>query len=122
MTASDIACLECETAVSDARKGQGFCCDACRSAFNNRRKRRGADAYDIFRALRRERSTAKRLNLWTELCRLELKWQMEDEAERPGRRSYVPPDQALANLYDKGALQRGDILVNSYFSGRSSAR
>ena len=122
MTVSDIACLECKTAVSDARKGQGFCCDACRHGFNNRRKRRGADAYDILRALRRERSTAKRLNLWTELCRLELGWQIEDEAERPGRRSYVPPAQALDNLYNKGALQRGDVLVNSYLSGRASER
>jgi len=73
---------------------------------------RGAELYDLFRALRRERDTAKGLNLWTQMCRLELTWQQEDERQRPGRRSYVPPKRALGNLFDKGSLQRGEILVN----------
>jgi hypothetical protein len=71
--------------------------------------------------LRRERDVAKRMNIWTEICRLELIWQQEDEIERPERRSYVPPSEALAHLYDKGSLQRGDVLVKPYLSGRSRA-
>jgi len=72
---------------------------------------RGAELYDLFRALRRERDTAKAMGLWTEICRLELGWNMEDQKERPNRRSYMRPQKALANLYDKGSLQRGEILV-----------
>ncbi len=72
---------------------------------------RGADMYDLFRALRRERGKAKDLNLWTALCQLEKKWNDEDGEKRDGRKSYMPPQKALANLYDKGALDRGDILV-----------
>jgi hypothetical protein len=76
---------------------------------------RGAELYDLFRALRRERSEAKALNLWTQICRLELGWQQEDAKQRPGRRSYMPPKKALANLLDKGSLQRGEIM--SYRAG-----
>lgn len=111
MTTRHIGCQECGKLASAARTSQFFCGSDCRVAFNNRRKVRGADAYDLFRALRRERSEAKRLNLWTELCRLELQWEEDDRKSRPGRRSYVRPTVALANLYDKGALQRGEVLV-----------
>jgi hypothetical protein len=79
--------------------------------FNNRRMRRGAEVYDLFRAIRRERSDAKALGLWTEMCRLELRWQEEDEAERPGRRSYMPPRTALSNLRDTGRLAIGEVLA-----------
>jgi len=84
--------------------------------------KRGAEMYDLFRALRRERPLAKLLNIWTELCRLELKWQEEDEAQRPGRRSYTPPKRALDQLYDKGALQRGELLVRGHATGKSAGR
>jgi len=103
-------CLECDSPISARRAGQEFCKPACRQTFNNRRMQRGAEAYDLFRALRRERGDAKALNIWTELCRLELKWQMEDEAQRPGRRSYMPPTKALTILKDKGSLPRGVVL------------
>lgn len=79
---------------------------------------RGAELYDLFRALRRQRSEAKRLNIWTEICRLELAWQMEDDKMRPGRRSYMQPEKALANLFDKGSLSRGDILSSDFRAGR----
>lgn len=83
---------------------------------------RGAELYDLFRALRRERSEAKALNLWTQICRLEKTWQDQDEAKRPGRRSYTAPRKALANLVDKGSIPRGETLVRSYFTGRSGGR
>ncbi len=122
MTPRPIECLECAKPVERPRIGQEFCCPSCRLAFNNRRMQRGAEMYDLFRALRRERETAKALNLWTEICRLELAWEQEDQRDRPGRRSYMPPKKALANLCDKGSLPRGEILVRSYFSGKPAAQ
>lgn len=104
-------CIECEKPMDAPRIGQEFCSPACRQAFNNRRMQRGAELYDLFRALRRERSEAKALNIWTELCRLELHYQTEDDKQRPGRRSYMPPKKALANLRDKGSLQIGEVLT-----------
>lgn len=62
--------------------------------------------YDLFRAARRERQTAKEMNIWTALCRLEEKWQEEDDRERPDRRSYVPPREALMKLVDAGRIGR----------------
>lgn len=122
MTAATHECLECGNRITVRRRSKLFCSPHCRQAFNNRRMARGAEIYDLFRALRRERSEAKRLNLWTEICRLERSWQDEDEIKRPGRRSYMPPKKALANLLDKGSIPRGQTLVKSYFTGRASAR
>lgn len=111
-------CQECDNHITDPQHGKTFCSRGCRQVFNNRRMKRGAELYDLFRALRRERSKAKALNLWTQICRLELEWQMQDEAQRPGRKSYMPPEKALANLLDKGSLQRGEIIANSLRAGR----
>lgn len=111
-------CLECAAPMSAARQGQIFCSTPCRHAFNNRRLQRGAELYDLFRALRRERGTAKEMNLWTQMCRLELKWQQEDEAQRPGRRSYMPPCKAVENLLDRGSLPRGEVLAKNLRAGR----
>lgn len=111
MAAHTHTCQECSAALSTRRRGKEFCNATCRQRFNNRRMQRGAELYDLFRALRRERSVAKAMNLWTQICRLELAWQMEDEKARPGRRSYMPPSKALRNLYDKGTLQRGEVLT-----------
>lgn len=121
MKPDDRHCLECENPITARRLGQEFCSAACRMTFNNRRMRRGAELYDLFRALRRERKTAKELGLWTEICRLELQWQGEDEAQRPGRRSYMPPSKAISNLLDKGSLPRGQLLsknLNAKSGGR----
>lgn len=113
MTDATIECLECGNPSGRGNQPEKlFCCTSCRLAFNNRRMQRGAEIYDLFRVLRREPDEAKRLNLWTQICRLELAWQTEDEKNRQGRKSYMPAKRALANLLDKGSLQRGDILVN----------
>lgn len=116
MTASRSHCQECNEPVT-GKRGR-FCSTPCRQAFNNRRMQRGAQAYDLFRAIRRERDVAKQLGLWTELCRLELGWQEEDQKERPGRRSYVDPKVAVAHLLDTGALPRGEILAHAHQVGR----
>lgn len=119
MDAAAHTCLECGNALTASRQPERlFCSPVCRQAFNNRRMQRGAEIYDLFRALRRERAEAKRLNIWTEICRLELAWQTEDDKTRQGRKSYVPPKRALANLLDKGSLQRGEVIASSVRAGR----
>lgn len=117
MAKANRVCPECGNAHS--RKG-AFCSTSCRQAFNNRRLQRGAEVYDLLRAMRRERDKAKALNVWTEICRLELRWNTEDEAERPGRRSYIEPRRALNMLMDAGKLSRGEVLVRSYLSGQGA--
>lgn len=108
MSSRDHRCAECDNPISGRTKQ--FCSTKCRMAFNNRRMQRGAEIYDLFRALRLERDQAKALGLWSEICRLEFVWQQEDDRERPGRRSYVPPKKALAHLADKGSLPRGKVM------------
>lgn len=117
MTARHIGCLECGKLWNDRKAGRQFCCTTCRMAFNNRRMKRGAELYDLFRAMRRERDQAKALGLWSEMCRLELRWHQEDEATRPGRRSYMPPAKALANLRETGRLPIGEVLVRDNATG-----
>lgn len=111
MTKRHSICLECGIALSGERSTKAFCSTQHRLAFNNRRTKRGAEIYDLFRAIRRERREAKQLGLWTEMCRLELRWQEEDERERPGRRSYMPPQTALMNLKYTGRLMMGEIVA-----------
>lgn len=109
-------CAECSAPL--AGRAKQFCSTSCRMTFNNRRMQRGAELYDLFRAMRRERDEAKRLNIWTKMCQLELGWQQEDEAARPGRRSYMPPRAAIAHLTDKGSLPRGEVLASACLGSR----
>ncbi|TIT90380.1 MAG: transcriptional regulator [Mesorhizobium sp.] len=118
MIATHKGCLECGKPWNERKPGREFCCSACRLAFNNRRMKRGAEMYDLFRAMRRERDQAKLLGIWAEMCRLELRWQQEDDLQRPGRRSYMPPRKALTNLRETGRLPIGDVVAKSYRAGR----
>lgn len=119
MTTPANVCQECGNALTATRQPERmFCSPVCRQTFNNRRMQRGAEIYDLFRALRRERSEAKRLNLWTKICQLELSWNIEDEKQRPGRKSYVEPKKALANLVDKGSIPRGEVIASTLRAGR----
>lgn len=120
MTSKVQCCPECGSAIESRQAGKEFCSQQCRQSFNNRRMQRGAEMYDLFRALRRERGEAKTLNLWTQMCRLELKWQTEDDQQRPGRRSYMPPKKAITNLLDRGSLPRGEVLAKNLVIGRAA--
>ena len=87
-------CRECGEQFGKARDHeQLFCSAACRTSFNNRRKQRGADLYDLFMTMRYERGTAKLLGVWAILCRLAQDWNDEDKAE--GRKSYLPARRVL---------------------------
>lgn len=87
-------CRECGEHFGKARDHeQLFCSSACRTSFNNRRKQRGADLYDLFMTMRYERGTAKLLGVWAILCRLAQDWNEDDKAE--GRKSYLPARRVL---------------------------
>jgi len=47
------------------------------------------------------------------MCRLERRWQEEDQEERPGRRSYMRPTEALQRLCDDGRLMRGKVVATN---------
>lgn len=99
-------CTECGSSFTARRHDAAFCSTDCRKTFHNRRAVRGSEMYDLFRALRRERSKAKTLNIWTELCRLELRWHEEDA----GRKTYLAPEDALLALRESGRLMMGEQL------------
>lgn len=59
-----------------------------RQAWNNRRKVRGAQLYDLFMAYRYDRKAAKVLKLFSVMCELAAVWRAEDK--RLGRTTFEP--------------------------------
>jgi triphosphoribosyl-dephospho-CoA synthetase len=91
-------CKECGMALSADRDYRAEVCgSACRTAWSNRRKMRGAELYDLFMAMRHERGAAKALGIWNLMCRMAAAWKQEDMDERAGRLSYAPPKVAVEN-------------------------
>ncbi len=86
-------CAECG---ADASRAASFCGDACRHAFNNRRRVRGAEIYDLFMALRFERRLGTALGLFQAICRLASDFRAEDRASRDGRKSWRHPRTVLS--------------------------
>lgn len=82
------ACLECGIAT---KKSGDFCSAACRSDFNNRRKRRGAELYDLYMAHRFDRANAVDLGIFQAINRLASNYRQEDHSERNSRRSWRSP-------------------------------
>jgi len=85
-------CLEC--GWQHARKGE-FCSVRCRTDFNNRRKARGAELYDLFMVLRFDRPLAKLLGVYQLVCRMASVFREEDRAKREGRRSWRRPQAVI---------------------------
>ncbi len=102
-------CAECGEAFQSARADKEFCCAPCRQAFNNRRMQRGAELYDLFRIMRRERGIAKEQGVWAEMCRLERQWNDEDH----GRKTWQSAKKALANLKGKGSIPIGVVVARN---------
>lgn len=97
-------CQECGITYRP-RTGRGrpntiFCTPACGKTFNNRRMRRGAELYDLFRAMRRDRAKAKDLGVWNAMCVLDMVWQEEDDAAGRKAKSFFPPAYALNQLFE----------------------
>lgn len=111
-------CRECSTPLTghvDAGtnkphkrgKPQIFCTILCKATWNNRRKNRGADIYDLWMALRHSRAEATANGVWAEMCRLSEQWNNEDKDA--GRRTYEHPAVVITRLKDRGAIRRGPI-------------
>lgn len=95
-------CDECGDAYEALSPSSDFCSAMCRTAFNNRRRVRGAEMYDLVMALRYERGISKLLGVWSVLCRMAAAFREEDRAERAGRKSWRGP---------RGVLQRHPDVV-----------
>lgn len=87
-------CLEC--GVPATGRAAEFCSQACRFAFNNRRKRRGAELYDLYMAHRFDRAVATELGVFQAINRLASDYREQDKAERAGRRSWRKPRAVLS--------------------------
>ena len=92
MTKRIHACLECG---AETRSKGEFCSALCRTAFNNRRKARGAELYDLYMALRFDRATATDLGVFQAINRLASVYRQQDRQERSGRRSWRGPRAVL---------------------------
>lgn len=113
-------CQECGAALPEGRKATMRFCDAipgsnvikssaCKSNWNNRQKMRGDLIYPLIMAQRFDRSKFKAYGVWKEMCRLMARWHDEDTAA--GRVSFEPLDKVLPRLYDRGDLQRGEVVT-----------
>lgn len=110
----DKPCRECQSAFQPRHPSQEYCSTNCGRIFNNRRAVRGAELYDLFCALRSERKLSGEIGIWTEMCRLELRWKEEDGQVR----KYLPPRLALNRLYETGRLMMGEIVAKAHRIGR----
>lgn len=84
-------CLECGKAFHGKRQPAKFCSHACRVAFTNRRRDRGAELYDIVMSLDQEtRTHAIPRNAYEFGLRdLVEAWHKEDRRDRKGRQSWI---------------------------------
>jgi hypothetical protein len=85
-------CAECGN--GHPAKGD-FCATACKDAFNNRRKARGAEMYDLYMAHRFERPLATSLGVFQAINRLASNWRSEDHELRASRKSWRPVRQVM---------------------------
>ncbi len=103
-------CRECFKPLGAAKATAIFCGVPCKASWNNRRKARGAELYDLFMNQRFNRVESKRLTVWSEMCRLAEGWNDEDKAEK--RLTFANPTEVLTRLRDRGSLRRGVIYRN----------
>ncbi len=98
-------CRECQTTLGEGFKASAvFCGIPCKATWNNRRKNRGADLYDLWMTMRYARDDAKQLEVWKEMCRLSEGWKVEDD--RAGIKSFEAAGVVLTRLMDSGRLMR----------------
>ena len=75
-------------------KGE-FCSAKHRSDWNNRRKQRGAELYDLYMAHRFDRAVAQDLKVFQAINRMASNFREEDKARRGGRKSWRAPQAVL---------------------------
>jgi hypothetical protein len=91
-------CLECGQEFHKRGKTGttgDFCSTSCRTAFNNRRKERGVELYDLYMAHRFDRANAQELGVFQAINRLASLYRQEDNQRRAGRRSWRRPRAVL---------------------------
>ena len=89
-------CRECLKPLEKGLKATAvFCGIPCKAKWNNRRKNRGADLYDLFMNTRFNRKESVDRNLQSIMCRMASNWRDEDAAA--GRTTYAPIGDCLAN-------------------------
>ena len=81
-------CRECGAPLKAQRNGAEFCSAACRTAFHNRRARRGADFYDVVMCWRFDRAGATAAGAMTLLSRMAAAFKADDDREHAGRKSW----------------------------------
>lgn len=86
------ACLECGQGTT--LKGE-FCSAKHRSDWNNRRKQRGAELYDLYMAHRFDRAVAQDLKVFQAINRMASNFREEDKVRRAGRKSWRAPQTVL---------------------------
>jgi hypothetical protein len=106
MTKITNPCRECGKDAGKAPAGRSkfFCSTPCRQAWNNRRRDRGAELYDLFMAMRYDRDAAKDADAWTKMCRMAQLFHEEDQ--RAGRRSYRKIAEVLQDRPDLAIITR----------------
>jgi hypothetical protein len=98
-------CRECQTALPTGLKRSAiFCGIPCKARWNNRRKNRGADLYDLWMAMHYDRDDAKKYGVRSELCRMAERW--NDQDWKTGIQSYEKPGVVIARLKDTGRMPR----------------
>ncbi len=100
-------CLECSDPIINRQRGARFCSPACQKMFGNRAMVRGAAFYHLIRAHRRERDKSKQLNLWTQICRLELYYNDIDA----GKRTYLPPELVLSDIAAQDMIPSTNLYI-----------
>jgi hypothetical protein len=92
------------------RKQSKVCSTLCKATWNNRRKTRGAELYDLWMAMRYEREDAKALGVWKEMCRMSEQWMDDDKAEGrvERRKTYDRAGVVIQRLKDTGRLRAGE--------------
>lgn len=96
------ACLECGKIIAAGRpKEAKFCVvvpgePSCKTAFHNRRQKRGAILYDFYMATRFERERAEALGFQTDMARVASTFRGMDQETRAGRKSWIDPDDYVA--------------------------
>lgn len=91
------ACLDCGNDMPSSHAAFEFCGPRCRDRWNNRRRLRGAELYDLYMAHRFERRLSAVLGLFQAINRLAAIWREEDRMRRDGRRSWRKAEDVLGD-------------------------
>jgi len=95
-------CQECGLGLKVPGKkmpaAKKFCGPKCRMSFNNRRRDRGSEVYDLLMVMRFERDQAKDERLWSVICSQAAAYRDADKFARNGRKSWQSMEDALAAI------------------------